>query len=255
MNVGTVLVRWYQGVKWVGEGGREVFLKNTGIESEAMAEELGRAVRDVENASVTVEAYEGEAWTPAQMPGPWRIGDRMGGQPITGYTVTMGPEASAVVVPQLVDPDVVRAEALDRRLTRLAAGGASQWSNPAGGERRSGAATETFAPEFTYSGPLTRLVYSPLYRVPRVWRFTWLDVAVRVPSDTGTLRVVVDRLDPDGDGQVNLATAYIGPGERRAIDAVALNVPAGYSLIAGITNVGGAPYREDLTVTLRGVMA
>lgn len=260
----AVLVRWSQGDAYVGSGGRELFVKNTGLHSEKQARALGTELLNVVNAEVTSRAIEGEAYTGDHTPNVgWTIGDRIDGELVTGFTVRMDEQGSSVV-PTLVDPDVLRAAALDRRLAALAQGQASQWSQPAGSRRTDPTGKDNGSPEWSYSGDLLHNTFSPLWRVRRAFNLTWLDATVRKPSAGGgvgaSVYLTAYKVNRAGTVQTGLGNVGIAATKRRGVAKVGnLIVPAGWSIIFGMLLGGGSDPDDDgyapvdLTITAHGV--
>lgn len=249
----AALVRYKNGHTYVdrSNGGRvrEVFVEMGGVDDEQDAREIGARVLALYRSASVTRAVSGPVRTVAHVPGvSYRLGDRMGGNMIRSYSITLDGDGLVSVTPELDDPLAIRQAAIDRQLQRAAAGITSEYATPNITDPTTGASTDTAPPEFSVSGSLVPSL-APAWRAGRAWWCAWLDVAVLTPGMTAT-RVNLYR--EVGSTWNVVATAVIGAGASRALVVVNEGWTAGHRLTLAVATAGAGA--ADLTATLRGTM-
>ncbi len=215
----AVLLRTKNGHHYVGasSGRRELYLQ---IETDDvdMAVDLAKKYLAAKNDPEETYGIEGTVLSESQIPGAaYRLGDTIGGQRLTTYSVSVGPAATAQVTPGLMDPVNDELDAIERTIRRLGGGKVkAEWSEPEVEPQETGSATDQIPPPFS----LQELVpsTSPPWRAIRPYWLVWIEVNLDEYGATETV-VKVRR-----NGEI-LASCTMAAGESHRL----IRVNQGYA--------------------------
>ncbi len=251
----AIYARWERGAVYVTGGvsdgsgvQREMYLELGGVRSADEARTICRSVLANQALQEQVTAISGDALYADALPGAgYWLGDRIGGEMVTAIHAVLTDDG-ATITPGLAGRVTLRLDAEQRKLQRAAAGVQNDWATPQYTRPQTGEKVDTTPPEISFDGRL-KVRYSPIWRAPKNWWCTWMDLTVVEAGWADTI-IKVGKVFSTGP-VVPVQTLVLGAGKKRAIRAVNEPWQAGEQLIVWCAVAGGA---KQATLSLRGAM-
>lgn len=184
----AVLLRTKKGHRYIGatSNRRELYLAIE-TDDEDMAVDLAEKYLAAKNDNEETLSVEGTVRAESQIPGAaYKLGDTIGGERLTTYSVTLGPAATAKVTPGLTDTVNDELDSIERTIRRLGGGKVkTEWAEPEVEPQETGSATDQIPPPFS----LQELVpsTSPPWRAIRPYWLAWIEVNLDEYGDTETV--------------------------------------------------------------------
>lgn len=243
----SALVRWAKAYTPSHGGGREVFINVQGVKDSETAVKVGQSV-----VNGVIDVDQVVNWTSILDAGesPLKPGEDWGGALVTGAHYQMDGE-TVQMTPTLIGEATIHSDATMRRALRTGTGG-TLWGTPDYSPPSTGGRVDTTPPEVSFDGEVYPR-YSPLWRAPKAWQGSWVDVGVAEAgfADTG-FKVGKVFQGGDLDGIVfPLATVVVKAGTKRKIVMMNESWQAGELLVVWCYKHGGS---KQATVSLKGTM-
>lgn len=244
------LVRWQNAYSEFGGSGPEVFINVPAVKTPKGAQRVADAVLSGVVDIDMIQSFTGilDVGNASVIPGEVYAGSQVTG---AHYEMAGDDGELTIVTPTLVGEATIRSEAAMRRAERLGIG-STLWGTPEFTPRQTGARVDNTPPEVSFDGEVYPR-YSPLWRAPKAWQGSWVEVTVAEAGwlDTG-FRVGKVFQGGELDGSIaTLADVVVKAGKKRAI--VMMNEPwqAGELLVVWCYRHGGS---KQATVSLKGTM-
>lgn len=179
----------------------------------------------------------------------YRLGDRIDGEIVTSLSITQDSRGNLTVLPETANAFETMGAALDRRLSRAAAGVTGEYAAPVVDRQSTGSSVDSQPPEWSQSTVEPSI--SPAWTVTRPFWLSWFEVEIET-AGAGTTRVAIFRQLKGSAVWEQLATASVSAADTRKVVKVNTGFPVGSKMRMATLAAGSGA--ENLTASPRGAM-